>query len=332
MLPDTTRPVCVTGGTGFIGSYVVKTLLERGYTVHTTVRDVTNAAKLAHLTSLPGATDRLRFFRADLLEDGSFDQAIRGCAVVLHTASPCFFKDWSRAALVDPAVRGTLTVLETCAQTPSVRRVVLTSSISAVAMSMGTLPPTHVYTDADWSDQGLLEKHEMWYMLSKTIAERQAHAFMAATPPRSFDLVVLNPVWVFGPMLQPVVNESSDQIGRYLQGKMTSIPNAYRSGIDVRDVANAHVAAFENPRAHGRYLLCGWQVPEAHMCRHIRELVPTAPVPTRVDSKAQPRVLFDTTRAKADLGLHTYISMADSVDSTCQSLIEHGFGPTPSRL
>ncbi|KAF0709799.1 hypothetical protein As57867_005740, partial [Aphanomyces stellatus] len=134
--------VCVTGGSGFVGSYVVKTLLERGYTVHATARDVTNPAKVAHLTALPGAQDRLHLFQADLLRDGSFDDAIQGCSVVLHTASPFFSANTTRDNLIEPAVQGTLTVLRSCARTPSVRRVVLTSSTAAISIDMGTLPPT----------------------------------------------------------------------------------------------------------------------------------------------------------------------------------------------
>mmetsp|Transcript_8698 Transcript_8698/g.12684 ORF Transcript_8698/g.12684 Transcript_8698/m.12684 type:complete len:141 (+) Transcript_8698:141-563(+) len=80
--------VCVTGASGFIASHIVKQLLEKGYTVHGTVRDASNAAKTAHLTGLPGASERLKLFSAGLLDQGAYKEAISGCCGVFHVASP----------------------------------------------------------------------------------------------------------------------------------------------------------------------------------------------------------------------------------------------------
>ncbi|KAF0696334.1 Aste57867_12893 [Aphanomyces stellatus] len=320
------KVVCVTGGSGFIGSHVVKTLLERGYTVHTTVRDIANVKKLAHLKALPGATDRLKFFEADLVRDGSFDEAMQGCSAVMHTASPFFTSNTTRENMVDPAVQGTLTVLKACTHIPSVRRVVLTSSMAAVSVNLGALPRSHVYTESDWSNEEVMEKHDIWYPLSKTVAERKAHEFMKtlAAPP-SFDLVVLNPTWVFGPMLQPTLNESSDQIARYLSGALKAIPNSFKCGVDVRDVAEAHVKAFETSAASGRYILIGWQASESAIAARVRALYSSAAVPTAVEDngKTPQPMVFDGRRAVEDLGL-AYIQMPASVESTCASLVEHG--------
>ncbi|KAF0696333.1 Aste57867_12892 [Aphanomyces stellatus] len=263
-MPEATcAPICVTGGAGFgfpFRSHIVKPLLERGYKVHAAVRDASDVAKHGHLTALPGAADHLHFFSANLLEDDPFHDAIRGCSVVLHTVSPCFAVNCTRENMLDPAIQGTLTVLKTCAQTPSVRRVVLTSSSGAMAISMCTHPPSQ-YTEADWSPEDLFEKHGILYMLSKTVAERKAREFVASQNP-AFDLVVLNPTWMLGQVLQPTRNNSSHEIARYLAGEMKTIPNECKPVVDVRDVAAAHVAAFEKPGAHGRYLLIGWQETE----------------------------------------------------------------------
>ncbi|KAG9408265.1 hypothetical protein AC1031_021512 [Aphanomyces cochlioides] len=228
--------VCVTAGTGFLGAHVVKAHLDRGYTVNTTVSSVNDEQKLAHLKALPGATERLRFFEANLLEEGAFDEAIKGTTYVLHTASPFFIGNATHDNILDPAVRGTLIVLQSCAKTPSVRRVVLTS----------TVPSTHVYTEADWSPEDLLEKNEIC-------------------------LVALKPTWIFGPMLQPTLNESNQQISRFFTGNLKNIPNDFKCGVDVRDLAAAHVAAFENPAANGRYVMIGWQATEAEICARIKD-------------------------------------------------------------
>ena len=124
------QTICVTGVSGFIASWIVKGLLDRSHRVRGTVR---NAAKGApHLQILPGADERLELVSADLMRDGSFDAAVAGCDAVIHTASPYILdaKD-PQHDLVDPAVMGTKTVLESCLKAPSVKRVVLTSSMAA---------------------------------------------------------------------------------------------------------------------------------------------------------------------------------------------------------
>ena len=102
------------------------------------------------MLALEGAKERLQLFKANLLEEGSFDSAIDGCQGVFHTASP-FYHDVKdpQAELLDPAVKGTINVLSTCLKTPSVKRVVLTSSIAAVAFNgMPRTPDTIV--DETW--------------------------------------------------------------------------------------------------------------------------------------------------------------------------------------
>ncbi|GMI78921.1 hypothetical protein like AT1G51410 [Hibiscus trionum] len=85
------KVVCVTGASGFIASWLVNLLLQRGYTVNATVRDPNDRKKTEHLQALDGANERLHLFKAELLEEGSFDSVVEGCIGVFHTASPCYF-------------------------------------------------------------------------------------------------------------------------------------------------------------------------------------------------------------------------------------------------
>ena len=132
---DKSQPVMVTGATGYLASWIVKKLLEEGISVNATVRDPADSQRVAHLAALaevwPG---RLRLFKADLLDPGSFEPPMMGCELVLHTASPFFVgqpKD-AEQELCRPAREGTRNVLDAANRTASVKRVVLTSSVAAI--------------------------------------------------------------------------------------------------------------------------------------------------------------------------------------------------------
>ncbi|KAK4408959.1 Cinnamoyl-CoA reductase 1 [Sesamum angolense] len=133
--------VCVTGGSGFIGSCLLHLLLRRGYTVHATVKNLEDEKETKHLEAMEGAESRLRLFQIDLLDYDSIVAAVTGVAGVFHVASPCIVDkvDDPQRELLDPAVKGTINVL-TAAKEVGVRRVVVTSSISAMAAGPNNLP------------------------------------------------------------------------------------------------------------------------------------------------------------------------------------------------
>ncbi|MFO8042175.1 MAG: NAD-dependent epimerase/dehydratase family protein [Alkalispirochaeta sp.] len=127
------KTVVVTGASGYLGSWIIKHALDAGFTVRGTVRDPEDSAKTAHLHQLPGA-ERLTLHRANLLEPGAFHPIVAGADAVIHSASPFVTQgvDDPQEELVRPAVDGTRNVLTAAGATPSVRRVVLTSSVAAM--------------------------------------------------------------------------------------------------------------------------------------------------------------------------------------------------------
>ena len=175
--------------------------------------------------------------------------AVRDCEYAIHTASP-YALDVAdpQADLVEPAVRGTISVLESCRASQSMRRVVLTSSVAAIT----DRADGHLNTESDWNTRSSLTRNPYYY--SKTLAEQAAWQFMDAGKPR-FDLVVINPFFVIGPSLVPTINTSHTSLIGLTNGQIPAVMALDWPLVDVRDVARAHILAMENPAAAGRYIV-----------------------------------------------------------------------------
>lgn len=313
--------VCVTGASGYIASWLVKLLLHRGYTVNATVRDPNDPKKVEHLRSLDGAKERLHLFPANLLVEGSFDAAVEGCEGVFHTASP-FFNDAKdpEAELLDPAVKGTLNVLNSCAKVPSVKRVVLTSSMAAVAYNGRPRTPDVVVDETWFTDADLCRETKMWYMLSKTLAEEAAWKFVKE---KDIHLVTINPAMVIGPLLQPTLNTSAAAIAK-LFGSETynDMPMGW---VHVKDVAMAHILALEVPSASGRYCLVESITPYSDIVKVLKELYPNAALPAKSEGDNPSGPVSQVSKVKTQsLGID-YIPLKRSLKETVDSLMEKGF-------
>ncbi|KAF3648583.1 hypothetical protein FXO38_18105 [Capsicum annuum] len=314
--------VCVTGASGFIASWLVQLLLQRGYTVNATVRNLNDTSKVAHLRSLDGANERLHLFKAELLEEQSFDPAVDGCEGVFHTASPVFLTGKSKEELVNPAVKGTLNVLQSCAKSPSVRRVVITSSTASVVCNKNMSTPGAVADETWYSDPEFCEERKDWYQLSKTLAEQAAWKFAKEN---GIDLVTLHPGLVIGPLLQPTLNFSCEAIVNFIiEGKEAWSGGIYRF-VDVRDVANAHILAFEVPSANGRYCLVGVNGYSSSVLKIVQNLYPSITLPENFEDglPITPHFQVSSERAKS-LGVK-FTSLELSVKDTVESLIEKNF-------
>ncbi|MCB0735556.1 MAG: NAD-dependent epimerase/dehydratase family protein [Flavobacteriales bacterium] len=252
-----TKPVLVTGATGYVAGWLVKRLLEDGLTVHAAVRDPHNQRKIAHLTALeqnlPGT---LKFFKSDLLHPGSYDEAMNDCELVYHTASPFTrnIKD-PQTELIDPAVKGTRNVLESVNRTPSVKRVVITSSCAAIYTDAIDCQkaPNGALTEEVWNTTASLSYQP--YSFSKVEAEKTGWE-MAKAQDR-WDLVTINPSLIIGPALNEgnVTSETFAILKQMGDGTMKmGAPMLGIGAVDVRDVAEAHYRAGFTANASGRYI------------------------------------------------------------------------------
>jgi len=285
---DPKTPVLVTGATGYVAGRLVEKLLQQGHTVHAAVRDPENQKKLQYLNSLaetsPGS---IRFFKSDLLEEGSYAEAMAGCELVYHTASPFSINVQDPVKeLIEPAELGTRNVLEQANQTPSVKRVVVTSSCAAIYGDNADLDktPDGVFTEEIWNTSSSVE-HQA-YSYSKTLAEREAWEINQKQD--RWDLVTINPTLVMGPGINPHgTSESFNMMKQYGDGTLKSgVPRWGFGIVDVRDLAEAHYRAGFTPEAKGRYIVSGHNSDLADLATPLRDhFGSNYPFPTRTMPK-----------------------------------------------
>ncbi|KAG7946726.1 hypothetical protein I3843_14G057000 [Carya illinoinensis] len=314
--------VCVTGGSGCIGSWLVRLLLDRGYSVHATVQDLKDESETKHLEALEGAEARLRLFQIDLLNYASILTAVSGCAGVFHLASPCIVDEVlePEKQLLDPAIKGTLNVL-TAAKEAGVSRLVVTSSISAIIPSPNW-PADIVKSEDCWTDIEYCKQKGLWYSLSKTLAEKAAWDFAKE---KGLDVVVVNPGTVMGPVIPPRLNASMLMLVRILQGCTETYENFFMGSVHFKDVALAHILVYENKSASGRHLCVEAISHYGDFVAKVAEIYPEYEV-KRLPKDTQPELLRtkDGSKKLMELGLQ-FIPMEQIIKEAVESLKSRGF-------
>ncbi|MCW6532081.1 MULTISPECIES: NAD-dependent epimerase/dehydratase family protein [Sphingomonas] len=242
--------VLVTGGSGYIAGFLIRQLVERGWTVNTTIR---NLAKEAQVRATLGvAPEKLRFFAADLEQDAGWAEAMAGCSHVAHVASPFPAGAVSDDVLIPPARDGALRALR-FAKAAGVKRFVLTSSVAAIAYGH---PPANgaAFTERDWTD--INAPGVGAYIKSKTVAERAARDWMAEHG-AGMEFCSVNPSAVLGPVLSDDYSTSIQFVQRLLDGSVPGFPRIGFAVVDVRDLADLHVRALETPGLDGERFIGG---------------------------------------------------------------------------
>lgn len=338
-MADTDEQVLVTGGTGFLGGWCIAALLEQGYAVRTTVRDLGREDDVRAAVQAAGvpAGSPLRVVAADLTSDAGWPEAVAGCRYVLHVASPfppTQPKDPDE--LIVPARDGALRVLR-AALDAGAERVVMTSSIAAVRSSRDS-SPAEPYTEADWTDGN--DTARTPYVRSKTLAEQAAweHVRAAGAEDR---LATINPGAIIGPALSDDHSYSLQSMTRLLSG-MPVMPRLGFTFVDARDVADLHLRAMSAPAAGGqRYIATDEFLWLAEVGAVLRERLgaDASKVPTRVAPDFLFRILalFDggIRSVAGELGKRSWVSsekartelgwsprpIADAIEDTGRSLV-----------
>jgi len=270
---DKSQPVMVSGATGYIAGHIIKRLLDDGITIHAAVRDPDNEQKLQHLKDLANSTSgTVRFFKSDLLKDGSYAEAMQGCELVFHTASPCLLSVGDpQKDLVEPALLGTRNVLEEANRTESVKRVILTSSCGAIYGDAADVEFSNgdMFSEEDWNTTSTLNHQP--YSYSKQLAEREA--WKIAEAQERWELITINPTMVLGPGISPHATSASFELmKKFGDGTMKSgVPDIGIGAVDVQDVAEAHIKAAFTPSASGRYLVSAANTSFGEVSRILRD-------------------------------------------------------------
>ncbi len=345
---DKTKPVLVTGATGYVAGWIVKKLLDEGICVHAAVRDPDNKEKLKFLDQLSAQSKgRIVYFKSNLLSDGSYAEAMEGCELVYHTASPFILdvKD-PQKELVDPAILGTSNVLETANRIKSVKRVVVTSSVAAIYGDNIDLRSTAngIFTEDDWNISSTV-KHGA-YLYSKTQAEKKAWEIYRKQ--KRWDLVVVNPGLVMGPALNPllVTSESFRLIKQFGDGSLRAgVPKMGMGVVDVRDLGLIHFQAGFISEAKGRYIASGHNTKYIDLAKVLQPVygskypIPKKEMPTWIIwllgpmiNKALTRKFVsrnigyewkgDNSKSKKELGV-AYRPLRESVIDMFQQLIDN---------
>jgi len=298
---DGGRLVCVTGGSGYIGSWLVRLLLDRGYTVHATVQNLQDEGETKHLQALDGADTRLRLFQMDLLDPASIKPPIEGVDGVFHVAAPVILHPIPdpETEQIRPTVDGTLSVLR-AAKDCGVKRFVMMSSQGAVCPNPNW-PADKVVDEDCWADVEIAKKLELWYSLSKTLAEKAAWDFARD---EGLEVVALNPGVVLGPPLGPKIAASLGMLIEILGGKILDIDLFFIGCVDVRDVAQSMLVLYENKSAQGRHLCTESAIRLVDLHEDLAYRYPELPV-QRIQDDKQGWVVRSKTPSKKlmDLGV-----------------------------
>ncbi|RPD65273.1 NAD(P)-binding protein [Lentinus tigrinus ALCF2SS1-7] len=339
--------VLVTGANGFVAVWVLKDLLEHGFSVRSTVRTEGKSMYLRNLFAAHSSNFEVVVVN-NMTTEGAFDEAVEGVDAILHLASPVILDSEDPSATIDPAVNGTLGILKSAFKhRATVRRVLILSSAAAIynPPAPGQTGP-RVLDERDWNEHSPKEVKEKGgkasgldiYRTSKTFAERAAWRFVEDEKVKGgleWDLVTLNPPFVYGPMMHQVA--TPDSLGstprmwynHIVKGDLEGdalTKNGY-AYVDVRDLARAHVLGLTVPEAgENRFMICaGSCVVQQFVdaARRVTDRIPAGEPSYKLEEAVYPTV-YNAEKSKKVLRLD-YRSLEETAEDTIRDFQSRGW-------
>lgn len=243
------KKILVSGVSGYVGANVANEFLMNGYKVRGSVRSISKSKEQKPFKDWLKNKD-FELVEANLADAESWKAAVKGCDFVAHTASPFFVgckDEEAEEKLFKPAKDGTLFVLKAAQECGTVKRVVLTSSMAAIAAGHPEVDYLEK-PDEQWSN---MEKADN-YSKSKTMAESAAWDYLKNLENPNFTLSTINPTLVIGAPLTSGFATSHELPKRIIMRLMPGVPDVRMNGVDVKDVAKAHRLALEKDTAQGK--------------------------------------------------------------------------------
>ncbi|KAM7525854.1 hypothetical protein LguiA_015756 [Lonicera macranthoides] len=260
--------VCVTGGSGYIGSWLVNKLLEKGYIVHATLRNLDDTSKVGLLKSLPNAEISLVLFKADIYNPDEFQAAIEGCQFVFHMATPILHHSHSSQYkdTVEAAIGGVRSIAESCVRSESVKRLIYTGSVTASSpLKEDGSGFKSSFDESCWTPLNLSFTYSndfmMDYTKSKTLAEQEILSYnengngklevvsLVCGQVGGGTLLSYLPLSVQVLLSQLRANRSTFKGLQFLQELLGSIPL-----IHIEDVCEAHIFCTQKSSMKGRFI------------------------------------------------------------------------------
>ncbi|GMN44156.1 hypothetical protein TIFTF001_013355 [Ficus carica] len=238
------KTVCVMDASGRLGSSLVHRLLHRGYTVHAALHCHGEIMLQAvEDLGLPASnTKKLKMLRSDLWDYHSIIEALKGCSALFYCFEPPSDHPSYDEYLAEVEVRAAHNVLEACAQTESIQKVVFTSSVTALIWRDDLTSTSSDFDETYWTDINFCKKLKLWHGLSKTLAEKTAWAL---AKDRGLNMVSINGGLLMAPHLT-ITNP-------YLKGAAEMYENGVLVTVDLKFLVDAHICVLEDTSAFGRY-------------------------------------------------------------------------------
>jgi nucleoside-diphosphate-sugar epimerase len=273
-----TGQILVTGASGFVGKWTVVELLRAGFTVRAAIRseDKAEAVRQAVIAQLgEDVLYRLSFVKLNLLLDNGWLRAMLRIDAIIHAAGVVLAGEPDNfQRIIGPAVEGTERVLR-FGTLAGVKRVLMTSSVAAVAYGHGPLTGVHSFTADDFTQLEAMRRPGA-ACVAATMTERGAWAYARQ---EGLQLTTIHPGLILGLALDGDVSASLQLVAWLLDGSRPKLPSNGISVVDVRDVAALLVAALHKDETIGqRYLVASDYVSYAHMAFILAAAFPDWPV------------------------------------------------------
>ncbi|XP_057462604.1 cinnamoyl-CoA reductase-like SNL6 [Actinidia eriantha] len=270
---DQDKPtVCVLDASTYVGYWVLKGLLSKGYTVHAAIQKNGETEIVKKIRDMEGIEEKLVVSTADVLDYHSILEAVKDCCALFCCLDS---QDGYEDKMVDLEVRGAINVVEACAQTESMEKIVFNSSLTAAIWRENICSQTDV-DERSWSDQEFCRKKKLWYALAKTLSEQAAWALAMD---RALNMVSINAGLVLGPAVA-----KKNPTMSYLQGAAQMYENGVLAIVDVNFVADVNVRAFEDRSSCGRYFCFDRMVnTEQEAVKLAESLSPLISLPSRYE-------------------------------------------------